>query len=67
MDFNSVFENISGQISSMGRDQIKEGILHFKGRLKLDFSEAYLDTLNDEKLRHILMAAFVTEARKQPT
>ena len=66
MDFNSVFENISSQIASMSRDQIKEGILHFKGRIKLDFPEAYLDTLDDEKLRHILMAAFVTEARKQP-
>lgn len=65
MDFNSVFESISSQIASMSRDQIKEGILQFKGHFKLDFPEDYLDTLDDDKLRHILMAAFVTEARKQ--
>ena len=66
MDFDSVFENISSQVSSMSRDQIKEGILQFHGHFKLDFTEAYLDSLDDDKLRHILMAAFVTEARKQP-
>ena len=66
MDFNSVFEHISRQIASMNRDQIKEGILQFKGRIRLDFSEAYLDNLDEDRLRHILMAAFVTDARRQP-
>ena len=46
MDFDSVFQNICSQIASMNRQQIKEGILHFQGRIKLDFPEAYLDTLD---------------------
>ncbi len=66
MDFDSVFENICGQIACLSRDQLLEGILHYEGRIKLDFTEAYLAELSDDQLRHILMAAFLTETKKQP-
>lgn len=66
MDFDSVFENINSQIACFNRQQLKEGILHYQGRIKLDFTEAYLEDLSDDQMRHILMAAFVTDAHKQP-
>ena len=66
MEFSSVFESIVSQIGTLSRQEIIEHILHFDGHLKLDFTESYLDSLNDDQLRHILMAAFFTEGRRLP-
>jgi len=48
---------MASTIAQMNRDQVKNEILHFEGRFKLDFAEDYLDKLPLEKLRHILLAA----------
>jgi len=48
---------MASTIAEMNRDQVKNEILHFEGRFKLDFAEDYLDKLSLEKLRHILLAA----------
>ena len=47
-------------ISSLGKSELKRRISNFKGRFKLDFSEEYLDSLGPNRLRHILMAALLT-------
>lgn len=53
--------NMSGDkdnsINSMSKPEIKSRIMTFKGRFEFDFTEAYLDSLNIDKLRHILIAA----------
>lgn len=44
-------------INDMTRTEIKTRIMTFKGRFEFDFTDAYLDSLSLEKLRHILIAA----------
>ncbi len=61
MTVHTSYESINAQVASMNRQELKERLLNFKGRLKLDFTESYLDGLPDEKLRHILMAVYLTE------
>jgi hypothetical protein len=63
MSFDSAYETISVQIAGMTRRQLMDHLLHFDGRLKLDFTEPYLDTLDDDRLRHILLAACLVEAQ----
>ena len=46
-------------ISSLGKNELKRQIRHFKGRFKLDFTEEYLENAGVDKLRHILMAALM--------
>jgi hypothetical protein len=65
MTFDSAYETISVQIAGMSRSQLKDRLLHFDGQLKLDFTESYLDTLDDERLRHILLAACLVDLQKQ--
>ncbi|MHC4721266.1 MAG: hypothetical protein ACYS6I_01010 [Planctomycetota bacterium] len=43
----------------MNKTEIKNRLLHFKGRFKFDFTEAYLDASSVDKLRHILVAAML--------
>jgi len=56
-------EQVANSIARMGRRRVKQEILHFKGRFRLDFSEKYLDSLPLERLRHILLAAKVQQLR----
>ena len=44
-------------INSMSKSEIKSRIMTFKGRFEFDFTDAYLDSLGMDKLRHILIAA----------
>lgn len=44
-------------VGSMTKAEIKTRIMSFKGRFEFDFTEAYLDSLDIDKLRHILIAA----------
>ncbi len=48
----------------MGREEVMEEIINFNGRIHLDFTESYLDSLSVDKLRHILLAALVVDAEK---
>jgi len=59
------FEQYCAYISSLSINEVKERLLHFDGPLKMDFTREYLDTLDCDKLRHILMAAIVTVEMKK--
>ena len=54
-------EQVADNISRMGRRRVKRELLHFKGRLKLDFTERYLESLSLARLRNILLAAKVQQ------
>ncbi|MEJ5260326.1 MAG: hypothetical protein WHS88_09070 [Anaerohalosphaeraceae bacterium] len=61
MSVQITYESICSEVSSLSRQDLKDRLLNFKGRLKLDFTEPYLDSLSDDKLRHILLAVYLTE------
>jgi hypothetical protein len=42
-----------------GGGELKRRIKNFRGRFKLDFTEAYLNRLSEDRLRHILLAALI--------
>lgn len=58
------FEKLCCDIAVMSKREVKNRLLHFPGRLKLDFTEDYLDGLTVERLRHILLAALMVDMRK---
>ena len=58
------FEKLCTEVAAMGRNEVKSKLLHFRGRLKIDFTENYLDNLTVDKLRHILLAALSVESRR---
>jgi hypothetical protein len=58
------FESVCMKVAGMNKTEVKQRLLHFEGPLRLDFTEEYLDKLDTEKLRHILLAALVTAHRK---
>jgi hypothetical protein len=55
------FEKVSAAIVSMNKVQLESRIKGFRGNFKLDFSDAYLKGCNEDKLRHILLAAVMTK------
>jgi hypothetical protein len=59
------FEKLCSEVAGLSRNEVKTRLLHFHGRLKMDFTEAYLDSLALDKLRHILLAALAVDARKR--
>jgi hypothetical protein len=60
MNSRDFFEQTATSIAALDRDELKRRIRNFKGRFKLDFTEDYLDRLNVDRLRHILLAALVS-------
>jgi hypothetical protein len=58
------FEKLCSEVAEMGRNEIKNRLLHFRGKLRIDFTETYLDNLTLDKLRHILLAALSVESRR---
>ena len=56
---NRSFEQVASAVNSLNKTQVKNRLLHFKGRLKFDFTETYLEALSVDKLRHILVAAML--------
>lgn len=56
-------ETMAVQIASMGKKEVISKIRHFHGRFKMDFTEDYLKGLSVDRLRHILMAAVMTNSR----
>lgn len=53
------FEQVATSIAVLGRRELKSRIKSFRGRFKLDFTDDYLDTIDVERLRHILLAALI--------
>ena len=58
------FEKTCSKIASMSKREVIRGLLNFDGPIKMDFSVDYLEKLSTDRLRHILLAAFVTVDRK---
>jgi hypothetical protein len=58
------FEKLCSEVAAMGRNEIKTKLLHFRGKLKIDFTETYLDNMTLDKLRHVLLAALSVESRR---
>lgn len=59
------FEQYCAYVTSLNKDELIDRLLHFDGPIKLDFTEAYLSSLDTDKLRHILLAAVITVERKK--
>ncbi len=58
------FESVCIEVTKLNKAEVKDRILHFDGPIPLDFTDDYLDSLDLDKLRHILLAAIVTAHRK---
>jgi len=60
MPSKEFFEQTATSIAALDRDELKRRIKNFRGRFKLDFTEDYLNQLNIDRLRHILLAAHIS-------
>jgi len=60
MTSKEFFEQTATSIAALDRDELKRRIRNFHGRFKLDFTEDYLNQLNIDRLRHILLAAHIS-------
>lgn len=59
------FEKMCSAILVMSKPEVIWKLLNFDGQIKLDFSQSYLEGMNVERLRHILLAAVITSERKR--
>lgn len=50
-------EKIAVRLTGLNRSELKRRLLSLKTRFTMDFSEQFLDSLSEERLRHILLAA----------
>jgi hypothetical protein len=57
------FEQASTSIGTLDREELKRRIKNFKGRLRLDFTDDYLENLPIDRLRHVLLAALINNRR----
>jgi len=48
---------VANDIAAMDLGAVKEELLHFEGAFRLDFSDDFLGSLPEKRLRHILLAA----------
>ncbi len=60
MATNVSFEQYATSIARMDKSELKQRIKTFPGRLRLDFTEDYLNAAPVDRLRHILLAALLT-------
>jgi hypothetical protein len=47
------------RIQALDRKSLIAELLHFQGRVRLDFTAEFLQTRSDEQLRHLLAAAYL--------
>ena len=57
------FEKMCSKIASMNKREVIRRLLNFDG-VKMDFTADYLENLSTDRLRHILLAAFLAVNRK---
>lgn len=63
-------DQLLSDLAILDRQELKDRLCNFKGSFKFDFTPQYLDTLSNERLRHILAAACIvadTEQKRNPT
>jgi len=56
---NKVEEMPIHQIAELSREELIANLLTFPGTFKFDFTREYLDEINTDQLRHMLMAAYI--------
>ncbi len=52
-------EQSATAVVGMGKSELKKRRRRFNGRFRLDFSDEYLNGVNVDRLRHILLAAII--------
>jgi hypothetical protein len=52
-----VYESLIVEVSTLDRPALIERLAHFPGNLRLDFTEEFLIRCDDDRLRHLLLAA----------
>lgn len=62
---NKSFEEIAFEVAEMEKGEIIHRITNFRGKFKMDFTEEFLNRLSLDRLRHILLAAFITNTNSQ--
>jgi hypothetical protein len=60
-----MFEQYCAYVTTLNKKELMERLLHFDGPIRLDFTAEYLESLDTDKLRHILLAAVLTVERKK--
>ncbi len=65
MTADSSFETICTAVAAMSKPEVIGRLLNFEGPIKLDFTRDYLEGLNVERLRHILLAVLINVHRKR--
>ena len=48
-------------VSKLKEGELREEIKNFKGGFELDFTDDYLDAASEDRLKHILLAAYTTK------
>jgi len=52
-------EKLAAKLAGMSRTQLKRKLWSLKANFPLDFTEEFLDSLSSDKLRHIILAAYL--------
>jgi hypothetical protein len=52
-----VYESLIAEVYVLDRATLIERLAHFPGNLRLDFTEDFLTRCDDDRLRHLLLAA----------
>lgn len=52
-------ERLVQALQQMERAELINRIKHFSGPFRLDFTDQYLQSASDDRLRHILLAAMI--------
>jgi hypothetical protein len=52
-----VYESLIAEVYGLERAAMIERLAHFPGNLRLDFTEDFLTRCDDDRLRHLLLAA----------
>ncbi len=63
MSPKSSMDELARDICRLSRRKCIDELTHFKG-MRLDFDRSFLEGMSTEKLRHTLMAAFITAKKK---
>lgn len=63
MGFSNSLEALATLVAGMSKSELIERLMHYDGRPRLDFTESYLRSQTDEKLRHILFSALSIRAK----
>lgn len=57
MSSAQIYEALTQEVFDLSRADLIDCLTHFTGDLRLDFSADYLRSCDDDRLRHLLMAA----------